>query len=412
MVPQGALHGLRVLDLSRILAGPTCTQLLGDLGADVIKVERPGRGDDTRAWGPPFVERADGTPTTESAYYLCANRNKRSIAVDLSTEEGADTIRRLADTCDVLVENFKVGTLTKYGLGFEQLAVRCPHLVYCSITGFGQTGPHAHRAGYDLLAQGFGGIMSLTGMPDGEPMKVGVGIADVVCGMYAATSILAAVRHQERTGEGQHIDLALVDAQLAWLVNAGTHYLTSGEAPARYGNQHPNIVPYQVFQMADGHIIVAVGNDAQFGRFCELLDRAEWASDPRFATNSARLAHRDAIVERIAERLRGLTSTWVLDGMEVRGIPGGPIHTVDQAFTSDQARAREMIVTLPHAPSGQEVRLIGNPLKLSRTPVTYRHAPPACGADTDQVLAELEEGVHRRRSTAVGAGAPSGPEGR
>ncbi len=402
MPTEGALEGLRVLDLSRILAGPTCTQLLGDLGADVIKVERPGHGDDTRAWGPPFVERPDGTPTTESAYYLCANRNKRSIAVDLASEEGAETIRRLAETCDVLVENFKVGTLARYGLDHDSLSARCPHLVYCSITGFGQTGPHAHRAGYDLLAQGYGGIMSLTGEPDGEPMKVGVGIADVVCGMYATTAILAALRHRDRTGQGQHIDVALVDTQMAWLVNAGTHYLASGSPPARYGNQHPNIVPYQVFAVADGHIIVAVGNDGQFARFCELLDRTEWATDPRFATNAARLQHRDAIVERVAERLAHLDSAQVLAGMEARGIPGGPIHTLDQAFASDQAQAREMVVRLPHPPSGRDVALIGNPLKLSRTPVAYRRAPPACGADTEEVLAELDAWpADGRRSTAV-----------
>ena len=386
MLPPGALDGLRILDLSRILAGPTCTQLLGDLGADVIKVERPGKGDDTRGWGPPFVKTPEGEDTHESAYYLCANRNKRSVAIDLSTDEGAETIRRLADESDVLVENFKVGTLARYGLGYEQLAQRCPHLVYCSITGFGQTGPNAHRAGYDLLAQGYGGIMSLTGVPDGEPMKVGVGISDVMCGMYAAVGILAAVRHRDRTGEGQHIDVALVDSQMAWLVNAGTHYLTSGEAPARYGNQHPNIVPYQVFAVADGHIIVAVGNDAQFARFCEQLDRAEWAADPRFATNAARLAHRQAIVDRIAERLRSLRAVDVLAGMEERGIPGGPIHTLSQAFHSDQAEARGTVVTMEHPASGSEVKLIGNPLKLSKTPVTYRRAPPACGADTEDLL--------------------------
>jgi crotonobetainyl-CoA:carnitine CoA-transferase CaiB-like acyl-CoA transferase len=389
MTTPGALEGLRVLDLSRILAGPTCTQLLGDLGADVIKVERPGAGDDTRAWGPPFVKRPDGTDTQESAYYLCANRNKRSVAIDLSTAEGAEQVRALAATADVLVENFKVGTLARYGLDYPTMAKGLPGLVYCSITGFGQTGPHAHRSGYDLLAQGFGGMMSLTGEPDGEPMKVGVGIADVMCGMYAATAILAAVRHRDRSGEGQHIDLALVDAQMAWLVNAGTHYLVSGEAPKRYGNQHPNIVPYQVFATRDGHIIVAVGNDAQYRRFCTLIDREEWATDARFITNAARLAHREVLVERLAERLRQLPSAEVLSAMEREGVPGGPIHTLPEALESDQAKARDMTVEMTHA-SGSPVRLLGNPLKLSATPVTYRRSPPECGADTAEVLEELQ----------------------
>ena len=263
--PSGPLSGLRILDLSRILAGPSCTQLLGDLGADVIKVERPEMGDDTRSWGPPFAPRPDGEPSGESAYFLCANRNKRSIAVDLASEEGAEIIRALAARCDVLVENFKVGTLARYGLDYERLHAELPGLVYCSITGFGQQGPHAHRAGYDLLAQGYGGIMSLTGVPDGEPMKVGVGIADVMCGMYASTAILAALRHRDQTGRGQHIDLALVDSQVAWLINAGTHTLMTGAPPPRYGNQHPNIVPYQVFAVADGHIIVAVGQPGRVG---------------------------------------------------------------------------------------------------------------------------------------------------
>lgn len=386
---HGPLHGVRVLDLSRILAGPTCTQLLGDLGADVIKVERPGRGDDTRAWGPPFVARADGTPTDESAYYLCANRNKRSVALDLASEEGQATVRALAARCDIVVENFKVGALARYGLDHASLLAEHPHLVYCSITGFGQTGPHAHRAGYDLLAQGFGGIMSLTGEPEGEPMKVGVGVADVMCGMYAATAILAALHHRERTGEGQHIDLALVDAQMAWLVNAGTHTLVSGAPPRRRGNQHPNIVPYQVFEAADGHVIVAVGNDAQYQRFCAILERPDWATDPRFATNAARLAHRELLVDRLTARIAELPRGPLLDAMEAQGVPGGPIHTVDQALRSDQAEARGMTVRMPHPASGTDIELLGNPLHFSRTPVTYRHAPPACGADTEAVLAEL-----------------------
>ena len=385
-----ALDGLRILDLTRILAGPTCTQLLGDLGADVIKIERPGRGDDTRAWGPPFVRDAGGQDTTESAYYLCANRNKRSVAINLATDAGAGLVRRLAARSDVLIENFKVGALARYGLGYDDLKDDLPGLVYCSITGFGQTGPNAHRAGYDLLAQGYGGIMSLTGAPDGEPMKVGVGIADVVCGMYAATAILAALRHRDRTGRGQRIDLALVDTQLAWLVNEGTNYLTSGDVPERRGNEHPNIVPYGVFETADGHAIVAVGNDAQYERFCELLGAPELASDERYRTNAGRLAHRDELVAELSRRVRKLTGAELLDGMEARGVPGGPIHDLAEALGSDQAEARGMTIDMPHPLAGSgNVRMVANPIRMSETPVTYRRSPPVCGADTEEVIAEL-----------------------
>ncbi len=385
-----ALDGLRILDLTRILAGPTCTQLLGDLGADVIKVERPGRGDDTRGWGPPFVKDANGEDTSESAYYLCANRNKRSVAIDLATAEGAGLVRRLAARSGVLIENFKVGALSRYGLGYNDLKNDLPGLVYCSITGFGQTGPNAHRAGYDLLAQGYGGIMSLTGAPDGEPMKVGVGIADIMCGMYAATAILAALRHRDRTGRGQHIDVALVDAQMAWLVNEGSNYLISGEVPERRGNEHPNIVPYGVFQTADGHVIVAVGNDSQFERFCDLLGVPELAADKRYQRNAGRLAHREELVARLADLVRELGSAEVLAGMEARGIPGGPIHDLAEALASDQAEARGMTIDMPHPLAGEgSVPVVANPIRMSETPVSYRRSPPVCGADTDDVLAEL-----------------------
>ena len=385
-----ALDGLRILDLTRILAGPTCTQLLGDLGADVIKIERPGRGDDTRGWGPPFVKDANGEDTSESAYYLCANRNKRSVAIDLATAEGAGLVRRLAARSDILIENFKVGALSRYGLGYEDLKDELPGLVYCSITGFGQTGPNAHRAGYDLLAQGYGGIMSLTGAAEGEPMKVGVGIADIMCGMYAATAILAALRHRDRTGQGQHIDVALVDAQMAWLVNEGSNYLISGEVPERRGNEHPNIVPYGVFETADGHVIVAVGNDAQYERFCELLGAPELASDDRYKTNASRLAHREELVARLARLLHRLTSAEILAGMEARGVPGGPIHDLEEALASDQAEARGMTIDVPHPLAGSgSVRLVANPIRMSETPVSYRRSPPVCGADTDEVIAEL-----------------------
>ncbi len=394
-----ALDGLRILDLTRILAGPTCTQLLGDLGADVVKIERPGRGDDTRAWGPPFVRGKDGEDTTESAYYLCANRNKRSVAVDLSTAEGADLVRRLAARTDVLIENFRVGALRRYGLGYDDLKEDLPGLVYCSITGFGQTGPNAHRAGYDLLAQGYGGIMSLTGEPDGKPMKVGVGIADIVCGMYAATAILAALRHRDRTGKGQHIDLALVDTQMAWLVNEATNYLTSGETPRRRGNEHPNIVPYGVFETTDGHVIVAVGNDAQYERFCELLDAPELASDDRYRTNAGRLARRDELVAELSRRVRKLSSAEVLDGLEARGVPGGPIHDLEQALASDQARARGMTIEAPHPLAGSgSVTLLANPIRMSETPATCRRSPPLCGAHTEEVIADWLGDSQKRRS--------------
>ncbi|MEX0337545.1 MAG: CaiB/BaiF CoA transferase family protein [Arenibacterium sp.] len=384
MNAKGPLDGLRVLDLSRILAGPTCTQLLGDYGADVIKVEKPGQGDDTRAWGPPYVSGTDGQPRAESAYYLSANRNKRSIAVDIASEAGAAKIRELAGRADVLVENFKLDGLKAYGLDHESLLARYPHLIYCSITGFGQTGPNAHRPGYDLLAQGYGGIMSLTGEPGGEPMKVGVGIADVMCGMYAASAILAALRHRDQTGEGQHIDLGLVDAQVAWLVNAGTNYLVSGQEQPRLGNQHPNIVPYQVFAAKDGHLIVAAGNDAQFSRFCAILGQKDWAEDPRFKRNVDRIANRDLIVGMIAD----VVATWEKDAlvaqMELNNVPGGPINTLSEVFASDQVAARGMKIDMVDpAAEGGSVPLIGNPVKFSKSPVTYRHPPPRCGEHDD-----------------------------
>jgi crotonobetainyl-CoA:carnitine CoA-transferase CaiB-like acyl-CoA transferase len=388
--PTGPLHGVRVLDLSRILAGPTATQLLGDFGADILKIEKPGLGDDTRAWGPPFVTDAQGTPSDESAYYLCANRNKRSVAIDIASPDGAAQVRDLLKHCDILVENFKTGGLAKYGLSYDDLRAEFPQLVYCSITGFGQTGPNAAKPGYDLIAQGLGGIMSLTGPADGAPHKVGVGIADVMTGMYAATSILAALRHAERTGEGQQIDIALVDCQVAWMINEGTNYLLSGDLPKRRGNQHPNIVPYQVFEMADGHSILAVGNDSQYRRFCDLIKAPHLADDPRFATNTARLDNRDALIAQLEDILRTWPRDAFIAGLEANGIPGGPINTLADVFDSDQTAAREMKISMPHAQSATgHVDLIGNPVKFSRTPVTYRRTPPTCGADTGDVLAEF-----------------------
>ncbi|MFU8823206.1 CaiB/BaiF CoA transferase family protein [Yoonia sp.] len=387
----GALDGITILDLTRILAGPTCTQLLGDLGADVIKVENPATGgDDTRGWGPPNVCDTAGKPTDLSAYFMAANRNKKSVSVDIATPQGQAQVRALAAKADIVVENFKPGGLAKYGLGPDDLLTRQPGLIYCSISGFGHTGPNRDKPGYDLMAQGFGGIMSLTGEPDGAPMKVGVGIADVMCGMYATVGILAALRHKERTGEGQHIDIALVDSQLAWLINEGTNYLESGDLPLRRGNGHPNIVPYHVFAVADGHVIIAVGNDSQFARFCDFLGCAEVAQDPRFTTNIARIANRDALLDIIGPKLAANSLADTIAGLEARKVPVGPVNTIDQALGSDQAQAREMVVAMPRADVQKgQVRLLGNPLKMSRTPVTYRLAPPHFGQDTQAVLAEL-----------------------
>lgn len=393
---QMLLQGIKVVDLSRILAGPTCTQLLGDYGADIIKIERPGIGDDTRKWGPPYIADSRGNETQESAYYLCANRNKRSVALDIASKEGADTVRELVKQADILVENFKVGGLAKYGLDYENLAKLNPRLVYCSISGFGQTGPNAHLPGYDLMAQGYGGIMSLTGQPEGEPMKVAVGIADVMCGMYATTAILAALRHRDQTGEGQHIDIGLVDTQIAWLVNEGANYLTSGKVPTRRGNQHPNIVPYQVFGVRDGHIILAVGNDAQFERFCQVIDRNDLSKDVQFTTNIARVKNRDRLVEILVPELKRRSKAELLAALEAAKVPCGPINNLQEVFDSDQVSAREMRINVAHSQAaGGSVELIGNPVKFSKTPVKYRYGPPVCGEHTSQILDEWlgEEGT-------------------
>ncbi|WP_099823835.1 CaiB/BaiF CoA transferase family protein [Oceaniglobus indicus] len=387
----GALDGLKIVDLTRILAGPTCTQLLGDLGAEVVKIENPStQGDDTRSWGPPFARDADGGNTDLSAYFMCANRNKLSVALDIATPEGQAAVRAMVAEADVLVENFKPGGLTKYGLDADTMLKLNPRLVYCSISGYGHTGPNASKPGYDLMAQGYGGIMSLTGAADGEPMKVGVGIADVMCGMYACVGILAALRHRDATGEGQHIDIALVDSQIAWMINEGVNYLTSGDLPKRRGNAHPNIVPYQVFATSDGHVIVAVGNDTQFIRFCDFLNLPDLATDLRFATNPARLANRDALIPLLEPALAARSMAEVIEGLEARRVPVGPVQTMDQVFASDQVAARGMVAEVPTpGVEGESVRLIGNPLKLSLTPVTYRRPPPRFGADTDAVLGQL-----------------------
>lgn len=386
---NGPLDGIKVLDLSRILAGPTCTQLLGDYGADIVKIERPGAGDDTRKWGPPYVRDADGNDTEESAYYLCANRNKRSVAIDIAENEGAQTIRALAAKCDIFIENFKLDGLKKFGLDYDSLKVENPALVYCSITGFGQTGPNASLPGYDLMAQGYGGIMSLTGAPLGEPMKVGVGVADVMCGIYAATAILAALRHRDISGEGQHIDIGLVDTQIAWLINEGTNYLASGKIPTRRGNQHPNIVPYQVFETSDGFIIIAVGNDSQFARFCSILKREDLARNDDYSTNLKRVENRVELIDILKIEFKKFSKKQLLDQMNANNVPCGSINNLEEVFNSEQVAARQMKITMHHPQSGSgTVDLIGNPVKFSKTPVTYRRAPPVCGADTQDVLAE------------------------
>ena len=381
LLPHGALKGVKVLDLSRILAGPTATQLLGDLGADVIKVENPASGgDDTRQWGKSVAEGADITP-----YFMSANRNKRSLALDISTPEGQSVIRRLAAEADVLIENFKPGGLARYGLDYQSLRKTCPRLVYASISGYGQTGPNREKPGYDLMAQGFGGIMSLTGEPEGAPMKVGVGIADVMCGMYACVGILAALRHRDLTGEGQQVELALVDAQIAWLINEGVSYLNTGQEPIRRGNEHPSIMPYGTYQTSDGHVILAVGNDSQFRRVLSFLALEGLTLDPRFATNPARLENRAELNAILIPALGRHTTADVIAALEAVKVPVGPVKTLAKVFDSEQVSAREMVIEMESC--GKNVRLLGNPLKFSRTPVTYRKSPPICGADSDEILA-------------------------
>ena len=385
-----ALAGVLVLDMSRILAGPSATQMLGDLGATVIKIENPKTGgDDTRTWGPPYYETPDGNSDL-SAYYNAVNRNKHSVVADISTPEGRDLILSIADQAQVLIENYKPGGLKKYGLDFDTLIARNPALVYCSITGFGQTGPNAAKPGYDLMAQGYGGVMSITGDFDGPPTKVGVGIADIMCGMHATVGILAALRHADATGEGQQIDLALVDSQMAWLANQGTNYLASGVSPVRRGNAHPNIVPYCVYPTQTGHIILAVGNDSQFQAFCTAMGRVDLSIDPRFVTNPLRIQHREALDVLVTETFATKSSADILHSLQDAGVPCGPINTVEQALTSDQAQARGAVVTLadPNVVDGA-VNLLGNPLKLSKTPVTYRKPPPRLGDDMDQLDAVL-----------------------
>ncbi|WP_313026900.1 CaiB/BaiF CoA transferase family protein [Pseudomonas lopnurensis] len=389
---SGALSHIRVLDLSRVLAGPWCGQILGDLGAEVIKVERPGTGDDTRHWGPPFLRDEQGADTSEAAYYLAANRNKQSLTVDFTHAEGQRIVRELAAQCDVLLENFKVGGLAAYGLDYQSLKAINPRLVYCSITGFGQDGPYAQRAGYDFMIQGLGGLMSLTGRADGEegtgPIKVGVALTDILTGLYAAVGVMAALNHREQSGLGQYIDTALLDVQVACLGNQALNYLATGVSPRRMGNAHPNIVPYQDFPTADGDIILTVGNDGQFRRFCEVAGHPEWAQDPRFASNKARVAHRAELIPLIRQAtVFRSTAEWVA-ALEQAGVPCGPINDLAQVFADPQVRHRGLKVEMAHPLSGS-VPQVASPLRLSASPVAYRNPPPLLGEHSEALLRRL-----------------------
>jgi crotonobetainyl-CoA:carnitine CoA-transferase CaiB-like acyl-CoA transferase len=389
---SGALSHIRVLDLSRILAGPWASQILADLGAEVIKVERPGAGDDTRGWGPPFLKDGQGNDTEVAAYYLCANRNKQSITVDMTLPQGQKLLHALAAECDVVIENFKKDGLVRYGLDYATLKAINPRLVYCSITGFGQNGPYAARAGYDFLIQGLGGLMSITGRPDGEdgagPMKVGVALTDILTGLYAANAVQAALAWRERSGEGQYIDLALLDVQVACLANQAMNYLTSGNSPRRLGNAHPNIVPYQDFPTDDGYMILAVGNDGQFARFCEVAGHPELATDPRFATNKARVGNRDTLIPLLNKiTIQRSTAAWIA-ALEAVSVPCGPINTLAQVFEDPQVLARGLRVDMHHPDVGT-VPQVASPFRLSATPVDYRLPPPLLGEHTDAVLQDV-----------------------
>jgi len=387
-----ALGHIRVLDLSRVLAGPWCAQNLADLGADVIKIERPGVGDDTRAWGPPYAHDAAGHPTSEAAYYLAANRGKRSVTVDIASADGQALLRELVLQCDVVLENFKVGHLHRYGLDYDSLRALKPDLVYCSITGFGQDGPYAHRAGYDFLIQGMGGLMSVTGerdaLPGGGPQKAGVALTDIMTGMYATVAVLAALTHRDRTGEGQYIDMALLDTQVAMLANMGSNYLNTGKPPQRWGNAHANIVPYQTFACRDGHIIVAAGNDSQYQKFVEAGGRPDLAHDPLYATNPLRVQHRDTLVPLLAAMVRERSRADWIGLLEAVGVPCGPINDIADVFANPQVQARELAFDLPH-PSAGTVKLVRSPMRMSATPAGSSLPPPLLGQHTDEVLRDV-----------------------
>jgi formyl-CoA transferase len=404
-----SLGHIRVLDLSRVLAGPWCSQNLADLGAEVIKVERPGVGDDTRSWGPPYLRDDAGKETSEAAYYLSANRGKQAIAIDIATTQGQEIIRELVAKSDVFLENYKVDQLKKYGLDYASLKEIKPDLVYCSITGFGQDGPYSHRAGYDFIIQGMGGLMSLTGerddLPGGGPQKAGVAIVDLMTGMYASIAVLAALTHRDRTGEGQFIDLALLDVQVAMLANMGSNFLTSGNTPKRWGNAHQNIVPYQTFATSDGHIIVAAGNDGQYRQFVHVGENPELADDPRFLSNPLRVQHRDVLVPLLAEMVKRKTKTeWIMQ-LESAGVPCGPINNLDEVFNDPQVIARDMCIELPHPIAGK-VTLVASPIKMSATPINYATAtaPPLLGQHTAKVLSVILDYNADKIATLTAAG--------
>lgn len=405
----GPLSHIRVLDLSRILAGPWAGQNLADLGAEVIKVERPGMGDDTRGWGPPFLTDREGRQTSDAAYFLAANRGKKSVTIDFTQPEGQELVRRLAADCDIVLENFKVGGLAKYGLDYDSLRAVNPGIIYCSITGFGQTGPYRNRAGYDFLIQGMGGLMSVTGEPDGTPgggpVKVGVAIVDIFTGMYAVTSVLAALAHRERTGDGEYIDISLLDVQVATLANQATNYLVSGRSPERLGNAHPNIVPYQALATSDGHIILAVGNDGQFAKFCAVAGCPELADDGRYITNAGRVRNRNRLIPVIEELFRGRTSAEWIAALEHAGVPCGPINTIAEVFANPQIQSRGMRIDVPHNGSGP-VSLVGTPMKFTRAPLNDLQPPPQLGEHNDEILTgrlgvSSEERARLRRAGVI-----------
>ncbi len=393
--PAAALDGIKVLDLSRVLAGPWCTQILADLGADVVKIERPGVGDDTRTWGPPFIKDADGNDTDQASYFTACNRNKRSVTVDMATPEGQALLRQMAAQADIVVENFKTGGLKQYGLDQESLRAANPRLIYCSVTGFGHDGPYAERAGYDLMIQAMTGMMSITGRPDdvpgGGPLRVGVALTDLFTGVYASTAILAALQVRDRTGEGQHIDMALLDVGMAILANQASAFPNTGKAPGRQGNTHPSLAPYQDFPTQDGAMLLAIGNNGQFARFCEAGGHPEWASDARFATNTLRVKHRGVLIPMMEELTRTRTTAAWVTLLEDKAVPCGPINDIAQAFDDAQVQARGLKVTLPRDAGDGIASIAGvaSPLRLSATPPVLRHAPPALGQHTREVLAEM-----------------------
>lgn len=408
--PAGALAGIRVLDLSRVLAGPWCTQMLADLGAEVVKVERPGVGDDTRHWGPPFLPDVDGNDTNQASYFTACNRNKRSITVDIAHPQGQALLRRMAQQADVWVENFKVGGLQQYGLDYDSLKALNPRLIYCSITGFGQDGPYAERAGYDLMVQALCGLMSITGhadaQPGGGPLRVGVPVVDILTGLYASNAILAALQARHTTGLGQSIDMALLDVGMAVLANQAAGFLATGQAPGRAGNIHPSLAPYQDFRSRDGNVLLAIGNDGQFARFCAAIGQTQWAQDARFASNAARVRHRAALLEWLVPVMQTRTTAEWVSLLEDKAVPCGPINTIAQAFDDPQVQARGVRISLPrHADDGiAQVAGVANPMRLSATPVHYHSAPPALGQHTDEVLQEWGlDAAQRAQLRAAGA---------